>query len=315
VLCSLASAALKNNYVRPAMVDSSALKITDGRHPVVELMLKDSPFVPNDTNMDCDSNRCAIITGPNMAGKSTYMRQVALICLMAQVGSFVPARSAELGIVGSIFTRVGASDDLATGQSTFMVEMSEVSDILRNADRNSLIILDEVGRGTSTFDGMSIARAVLEYIVDKKKIGAKTLFSTHYHELTEIENQLEGIKNYNISVKKRGEDVIFLRRIVRGCADGSYGIEVAKLADLPQTVLTRARKILKYLEANRPDASQLMKALPQKEEKVETQLSLSSRFNSELAEKLKEIDVNTLTPIEALTTLHELVAFAKSTDV
>lgn len=315
VLCSLANAALKNNYVRPVMVDSSVLKITDGRHPVVELMLKDAPFVPNDTNMDCESNRCAIITGPNMAGKSTYMRQVALICLMAQVGSFVPARSAELGIVGSIFTRVGASDDLATGQSTFMVEMSEVSDILRNADRNSLIILDEVGRGTSTFDGMSIARAVLEYIADKKKIGAKTLFSTHYHELTEIENQLEGVKNYNISVKKRGEDVIFLRRIVRGCADGSYGIEVAKLADLPQSVLARARKILKYLEANRPDASQLMKSLPQKEEKEETQMSLSTRFNSELAEKLKEIDVNTLTPIEALTTLHELVAFAKSTDV
>lgn len=315
VLCSLAAAAIKNNYVRPVMVDSTALKITDGRHPVVELMLKDTPFVPNDTNMDCESNRCAIITGPNMAGKSTYMRQVALICLMAQIGSFVPARSAELGIVGSIFTRVGASDDLATGQSTFMVEMSEVSDILKNADRNSLIILDEVGRGTSTFDGMSIARAVLEHIADKKKIGAKTLFSTHYHELTEIENQLEGIKNYNISVKKRGEDVIFLRRIVRGCADGSYGIEVAKLADLPQSVLSRARKILKYLEANRPDASQLMKSLPQKEEKEETQLSLSGKFNSELAEKLKEIDVNTLTPIEALTTLHELVAFAKSTDV
>ena len=315
VLCSLANAAIKNNYVRPVMVDSTALKITDGRHPVVELMLKDVPFVPNDTNMDCESNRCAIITGPNMAGKSTYMRQVALICLMAQVGSFVPARSAELGIVGSIFTRVGASDDLATGQSTFMVEMSEVSDILRNADRNSLIILDEVGRGTSTFDGMSIARAVLEHIADKKKIGAKTLFSTHYHELTEIENQLEGIKNYNISVKKRGEDVIFLRRIVRGCADGSYGIEVAKLADLPQSVLSRARKILKYLEANRPDASQLMKSLPQKEEKEEAQISLSGKFNSELAEKLKGIDVNTLTPIEALTTLHELVAFAKSTDV
>ena len=315
VLCSLANAAVKNNYIRPNMTDNSNLKITDGRHPVVELVLKDVPFVPNDTNMDCDSNRCAIITGPNMAGKSTYMRQVALICLMAQVGSFVPARSAELGIVGSIFTRVGASDDLATGQSTFMVEMSEVSDILKNADRNSLIILDEVGRGTSTFDGMSIARAVLEYIADKKKIGAKTLFSTHYHELTEIENQLEGIKNYNISVKKRGEDVIFLRRIVRGPADGSYGIEVAKLADLPQSVLSRARKILKYLEANRPDASQLMKSLPQKEEKEEAQLSLSGKFNGELAQKLKDIDVNTLTPIEALTTLHELVAFAKSTDV
>ena len=313
VLCSLANAAVRNNYIRPVMTDNSKLKITDGRHPVVELMLKDMPFVPNDTNMDCEGNRCAIITGPNMAGKSTYMRQVALICLMAQVGSFVPARDAELGIVGSIFTRVGASDDLATGQSTFMVEMSEVSDILKNADRNSLIILDEVGRGTSTFDGMSIARAVLEYIVDKKKIGAKTLFSTHYHELTEIENQLEGVKNYNISVKKRGEDVIFLRRIVRGPADGSYGIEVAKLADLPQSVLSRARKILKYLEANRPDATQLMKSLPQKEEKEETQLSLSGKFNSELAEKLKEIDVNTLTPIEALTTLHELVAFAKST--
>ncbi len=315
VICSLALAAVKNNYVRPVMVDSPEIKITDGRHPVVELMLKDAPFVPNDTNMDCENNRCAIITGPNMAGKSTYMRQVAIICLMAQIGSFVPARSAKLGIVGSIFTRVGASDDLATGQSTFMVEMSEVSDILKNADKNSLIILDEVGRGTSTFDGMSIARAVLEYIADKKKIGAKTLFSTHYHELTEIENQIEGIKNYNISVKKRGDDIIFLRRIVRGCADGSFGIEVAKLADLPQSVLTRARKILKQLESETPDNSQLMKNIKREDEKEENQFSLSQRFNSELADKLREIDVNTLTPIEALTTLHELVNFVKNTQV
>ncbi len=314
VLCSLANAALEHNYVRPVMAEQPVVKITDGRHPVVELMLKDSPFVPNDTFMDTEKDRCAIITGPNMAGKSTYMRQVALICLMAQVGSFVPARAAELGVVGSIFTRVGASDDLATGKSTFMVEMSEVSDILRNADKNSLIILDEVGRGTSTFDGMSIARAVLEYIVDKKKIGAKTLFSTHYHELTEIENQLEGVKNYNISVKKRGEDVIFLRRIVRGCADGSYGIEVAKLADLPQSVLSRARKILKYLEANSPDVTSLMKELPKKQEKEEKQFSFAESFNGELAQKLRDIDVNTLTPIEALTTLHELVA-AKGSDV
>ncbi|MGN0448637.1 MAG: DNA mismatch repair protein MutS [Acutalibacteraceae bacterium] len=315
VICSLANAAIEHNYVRPLMVEEPVIKITDGRHPVVELMLKDSPFVPNDTIMDTDSNRCAIITGPNMAGKSTYMRQVALICLMAQAGSFVPARAAQLGVVGSIFTRVGASDDLATGQSTFMVEMSEVSDILKNADKNSLIILDEVGRGTSTFDGMSIARAVLEYIVDKKKIGAKTLFSTHYHELTEIENKLEGVKNYNISVKKRGEDIIFLRRIVRGCADGSYGIEVAKLAELPQSVLARARKILQHLEATSPDVTLLLKDLPEKEKENENQLSFSSTFNEDLAQKLRDIDVNTLTPIEALTTLHELVAFAKSTDV
>ncbi|MBQ1244042.1 MAG: DNA mismatch repair protein MutS, partial [Clostridia bacterium] len=237
VLCSLANVAINNNYVCPTMVTDGSITITEGRHPVVELLLDGAPFVPNDTYMDCADDKCSIITGPNMAGKSTYMRQVALISLMAQIGSFVPAKRAELSILSSIFTRVGASDDLATGQSTFMVEMNEVSTIIKNADKNSLIILDEVGRGTSTFDGMSIARAVLEHIV--RKIGAKTLFSTHYHELTEIENQLDGVRNYNICVKKRGETITFLRRIVRGAADGSYGIEVAKLAGIPNSVVSR----------------------------------------------------------------------------
>ena len=208
------------------------------------------PFVPNDVYLDCDFNRVAIITGPKMAGKSTYMRQVALIVLMAQIGSFVPASSAEIGIVDSIFTRVGASDDLASGQSTLMVEMSEVAHIVKNATNKSLLILDEIGRGTSTFDGMSIARAVLEYVVDKKHIGAKALFATHYHELTVMEALLDGVKNYNIAVKKRGDDITFLRRIVPGGADDSYGIEVAKLAGLPDSIIKRAKKILKELENN-----------------------------------------------------------------
>lgn len=212
-------------------------------------MLGGAPFVPNDTTLDCTDNRTLIITGPNMAGKSTYMRQVAIIVLMSQMGSFVPADSAEIGLVDSIFTRVGASDDLASGQSTFMVEMNEVAEILENATKKSLIILDEIGRGTSTYDGMSIAKAVLEYVTDKHKIGAKTLFATHYHELTELENTLDGVKNYNIAVKKRGDDITFLRRIVRGGADGSYGIDVAKLAGVPESVVRRARAILKSLEA------------------------------------------------------------------
>ena len=316
VLCSLANTAIENNYVCPTMLDNSAINITDGRHPVVEKVLKDAPFVPNDTHMDCDDNRCAIITGPNMAGKSTYMRQVALISLMAQAGSFVPASIAELGIVDSIFTRVGASDDLATGQSTFMVEMNEVSNIIANSGKNSLIILDEVGRGTSTFDGMSIARAVLEYIVDKRKIGAKTLFSTHYHELTELEGQLDGVKNYNISVKKRGDTITFLRRIVRGKADGSYGIEVAKLAGIPSAVVTRARKILAELEATTPDLSVAMSSesiLP--EEETDLQISLKSTIDDEIIDSIKNIDINTLTPLEALTTLHELVSRARNSSM
>ena len=309
-LCSLANVAVNNNYVCPTIVEGDVIDITDGRHPVVEAMLGDMPFVPNDTKLDCGENRCAIITGPNMAGKSTYMRQVALICLMAQIGSFVPAKRAQLSVVDSIFTRVGASDDLATGQSTFMVEMNEVSTIIKNAGKHSLIILDEVGRGTSTFDGMSIARAVLEYIVDKKKIGAKTLFSTHYHELTELEKQLEGVKNYNISVKKRGDTITFLRRIVRGCADGSYGLEVAKLAGIPNSVVSRARLILTELEKNTPDSRIVMNSINTVEEE-ELQISLQSTVDDELIDSIKNIDVNTLTPLEALTTLHELVKRAR----
>ncbi len=315
VLCSLATVALRNNYVCPTMIDGTAIDIVDGRHPVVEAMLGDMPFVPNDTHLDCGDNRCAIITGPNMAGKSTYMRQVALICLMAQIGSFVPAKRADLSIVDSIFTRVGASDDLATGQSTFMVEMNEVSTIIKNASKRSLIILDEVGRGTSTFDGMSIARAVLEYIVDKKKIGAKTLFSTHYHELTELEGQVDGVKNYNISVKKRGDTITFLRRIVRGCADGSYGIEVAKLAGIPNPVVSRARMILTELEKNAPDSRNIMNSILIPDEEEELQISLSSTVDDELIDTIKNIDVNTLTPLEALTTLHELVNKARGNQI
>ena len=232
---------------------------------------------------------------------------------MAQIGSFVPAKRAELSIVDSIFTRVGASDDLATGQSTFMVEMNEVSNIIKNANKNSLIILDEVGRGTSTFDGMSIARAVLEYIVDKKKLGAKTLFSTHYHELTELENQIDGIRNYNISVKKKGDTITFLRRIVRGAADGSYGIEVAKLAGIPNTVVSRARQILAELEASNPEHISLMQNITFAEQEENLQISLKSTFDDEIIDTIKNIDINTLTPLEALTTLHELVTKARQT--
>lgn len=301
-LCSLAKVALTNNYTCPMMTDTNEIIIKDGRHPVVEKMLRDSPFVPNDTELDCGDNRCAIITGPNMAGKSTYMRQVALIVLMAQCGSFVPASSARIGIVDSIFTRVGASDDLASGQSTFMVEMSEVANILNNATKNSLLIFDEIGRGTSTFDGMSIARAVLEYSADPKKLGAKTLFATHYHELTELEQQISGTKNYNIAVKKRGDDITFLRRIVRGGADGSYGIEVAKLAGVPNTVVKRAKEILAELESQE-NVTVIKKVV---EEAPDMQLSFTSNAGNEVIEKLKNLDVNTLTPIEAMQKLYEL---------
>ncbi len=302
-LCSLANVALKNNYTCPQMTDGHEIIIKDGRHPVVEKMVKDTPFVPNDTTLDCGENRCAIITGPNMAGKSTYMRQVALIVLMAQCGSFVPASSAQIGVVDSIFTRVGASDDLASGQSTFMVEMSEVANILANATKNSLLIFDEIGRGTSTFDGMSIARAVLEYAADSKKLGAKTLFATHYHELTELEGEIDGAKNYNIAVKKRGDDITFLRRIVRGGADGSYGIEVAKLAGVPNTVVNRAKAILKELEEKGVVTVVRTVEAPKEEE---MQLSFGSNAGNEIVEKLKTVDVNTLTPIEALQMLYEL---------
>lgn len=302
VLCSFAKAAVENGYERPDVDNSDVIDIRDGRHPVVEKFLDGAPFVPNDTLLDCDGNRTAIITGPNMAGKSTYMRQVAIIVLMAQIGSFVPARSARIGIVDSIFTRVGASDDLSAGQSTFMLEMSEVASIIRNATSKSLIILDEIGRGTSTYDGMSIARAVLEYVTDKKKMGAKTLFATHYHELTELEEDMQGVKNYNTSVKKRGDDITFLRRIVRGGADGSYGIEVAKLAGIPQSVVTRARAILRDLEENGVPAPVVSVV----HEEQDDQISFESGMNSEVIEELKMLDVNTLTPIEALTKLYEI---------
>lgn len=301
-ICSFAKVALQNDYTCPIMMDGDEIIIKDGRHPVVEKMVKDSPFVPNDTTLDCRENRCAIITGPNMAGKSTYMRQVALIVLMAQCGSFVPAASAQLGLVDSIFTRVGASDDLASGQSTFMVEMSEVANILKNATKKSLLIFDEIGRGTSTFDGMSIARAVLEYTANSKKLGAKTLFATHYHELTELENEIDGAKNYNVSVKKRGDDITFLRRIVRGGADGSYGIEVAKLAGVPNAVVTRAKEILSELEEK--GAVTVVRTVESREDDM--QISFAANIGGDIIDELKTIDVNTLTPIEALQKLYEL---------
>ena len=312
VLRSFAASALENGYVRPEITDSSTLKITDGRHPVVEKMLGGLPFVPNDTELDCESNRCAIITGPNMAGKSTYMRQIAIIVIMAQAGSFVPARSAVIPIVDSVFTRVGASDDLSGGQSTFMVEMSEVASILKNATSKSLIIFDEIGRGTSTYDGMSIARAVLEYAADKKKLGAKTLFATHYHELTELENTVDGVKNYNISVKKRGDDITFLRRIVRGCADGSYGIDVAKLAGVPDSVVKRARQVLSQLESDEPKQTSAPNYFSSVDDN-DMQLSFASNAGSEIVDELKTLDINTLTPIEAMSVLYKFVQKAKET--
>ncbi|MDD5795797.1 MAG: DNA mismatch repair protein MutS [Oscillospiraceae bacterium] len=307
VLCSLANVAADNRYVKPEVNLSKVIRLKDSRHPVIETLLTDVPFVPNDVYLDDQCNRAAIITGPNMAGKSTYMRQVALIVLMAQMGSFIPASSAEIGLVDSIFTRVGASDDLASGQSTFMVEMSEVAHIVKNATDKSLLILDEIGRGTSTFDGMSIARAVLEYVSDKKTLGAKTLFATHYHELTVMEKLLDGVKNYNIAVKKRGDDITFLRRIVPGGADDSYGIEVAKLAGIPNSIIKRAKQILKELETdNKKDYSQELLNVPESKEQEDMQLSLIPSADSAITEKLKNTDINTLTPIEAMNLLYEL---------
>ncbi len=303
-LCSFAETAVNNNYCRPLINNSGAINIKAGRHPVVEQIIS-TPFVTNDTLLDNDENRCAIITGPNMAGKSTYMRQVAIITIMAQTGSFVPAQMAEIGLVDAVYTRVGASDDLASGKSTFMVEMNEVSEILKNATKNSLLILDEIGRGTSTFDGMSIARAVLEFVADKKKLGAKALFATHYHELTVMENELSGVKNYNIAAKKRGDDIIFLRRIVRGGADQSYGIEVAKLSGIPSAVIERAKQILKETEENGTVTYKTVKG-------ADSQLPLEMANAAEILDELKALDVNTLTPIEAMGVLFDIANKAKS---
>lgn len=315
VFASLAVVAGQNNYCRPKVSESGVIDIKNGRHPVVEKMIVNDMFIDNDTYLDNGNNRISIITGPNMAGKSTYMRQSALIVLMAQIGSYVPASSAQIGIVDRIFTRVGASDDLASGQSTFMVEMNEVANILRNATANSLLILDEIGRGTSTFDGLSIAWAVVEHISNPKLLGAKTLFATHYHELTELEGKLNNVNNYCIAVKEKGDDIVFLRKIVGGGADKSYGIQVAKLAGVPDSVIERAKEIVEELIAN--DITGVTRTLSvdggakKKKEKLDevdlTQMSLFDTVrDDDIIEELRNVDVGNLTPIEALNKLYEL---------
>lgn len=302
VLTAFATVAAEQNYCRPEVDESERLEIREGRHPVVEQMLKDSLFVPNDTSMDGGDKRAAIITGPNMAGKSTYMRQVALIVLMAQMGSFVPAKSAHIGVVDRVFTRIGASDDLAGGKSTFMVEMSEVAALLRHATKRSLLILDEIGRGTSTYDGMAIARAVLEWCADPKRLGAKTLFATHYHELTTLEGQVPGVRNFSIAAKKRGDEIIFLRKIIPGRADDSYGVEVAKLAGVPPWVVKRGKEILAELEAQGFVDESPAKPV----ERDESQLSLEQMQDQQVLERLRKTSVETLTPLEAMNLLYEL---------
>ena len=299
-LCSLAAVAVQRGYCRPEITLGREISITDGRHPVVEAMLKDSLFVPNDTHIGGENDTVCIITGPNMAGKSTYMRQVALIVLMAQMGSFVPARAAKIGLVDRVFTRIGASDDLASGQSTFMVEMAEVASILKYATSRSLLILDEIGRGTSTYDGMAIARAVLEYAANPKRLGAKTLFATHYHELATMEDKLPNVKNYNIAVKKRGDQMIFLRKIVPGATDDSYGIEVAKLAGIPNQVIHRAREILSELETDGGTPP------PAPKQEPEDQVSMLDLTGQQVVAALSAITVETLTPIEAMNELYKL---------
>ena len=312
MIASLAYVAEHNHYVRPKLNNKGILRIKDGRHPVIEQMIAHDMFIPNDTFLDEDSHRLVIITGPNMAGKSTYMRQTALIVLMAQLGSFVPASQADISLVDRIFTRVGASDDLASGQSTFMVEMTEVANILHNATKNSLIILDEIGRGTSTFDGLSIAWSVVEHIVDKKLIGAKTLFATHYHELTELEGKLEGVQNYCIAVKEDGEDIVFLRKIVKGGADKSYGIQVAKLAGVPEQVLVRAREIADQLENK--DALSLdgvvnQMAVSSPGEKTMNQLSIFDTMGNDQTDdilfELRDIDLSRVTPMDAMNLVYK----------
>ena len=301
VLVSFATVAAENNYCMPTVDNSDRLEITEGRHPVVEKMRRDVLFVPNDTYMDNKEHLAAILTGPNMAGKSTYMRQVALMVLMAQMGSFVPARSARIGVVDRIFTRIGASDDLAGGQSTFMVEMTEVAELLKHATSRSLLILDEIGRGTSTYDGMSIARAVLEWCADPKHLGAKTLFATHYHELTVLEGALPGVKNFNIAARKKKDEILFLRKIVPGGADQSYGIEVANLAGLPPKVIRRAREILAELESQD-------KAPKQTSAREEPQVSLTALGEEEVLATLRNTQLESLTPLQAMNLLYELKA-------
>ena len=301
VYLSLAEVAVKNSYICPEVDNSSVIDIKDGRHPVVEQFVKDSYFVPNDTYLNTTTDKMALITGPNMAGKSTYMRQSALIVLMAQIGSFVPAKSAKIGIVDKLFTRVGASDDLASGQSTFMLEMTEVAYILENATKKSFIIYDEIGRGTSTFDGMSIARAIAEYTAGKK-IGARSMFATHYHELTSLENEIEGVVNYNIAAKKRGEEITFLRKIVKGPTDDSYGIEVAKLAGVPNEVVKRARAVLSEMV----ESGTVTPKITKKQEEPSLIMSFEDMAIYEAADKIKMLDLNTITPIEAMNFIFEL---------
>ncbi|NLC69553.1 MAG: DNA mismatch repair protein MutS, partial [Clostridiaceae bacterium] len=308
-ICSLAETAEREFYCKPEIRDDGKIIIKDGRHPVVEKTVENGTFVPNDAFLDMEDNRVLIITGPNMAGKSTYMRQVALIVLMAQMGSFVPASSAKIGITDKIFTRVGAADDLSSGQSTFMMEMTEVANILRNATSKSLLILDEIGRGTSTFDGLSIAWAVIEYISDKNKVGARTLFSTHYHELTELEGQIPCVNNYLITVEEKGEDIVFLRKITRGGANNSYGIQVAKLAGLPKEVISRAKEILRELEE--ADISKKYERIRKSRKPMEGQMDLFSyvEFNkkyNELVNEIKKVDISRLTPVEAINILYNL---------
>ena len=314
---SLALVASRNQYVRPKINTKGIIDIKDGRHPVVEKMITNDMFIPNDTYLDNGKNRISVITGPNMAGKSTYMRQTALIVLMAQIGSFVPASKANIGIVDRIFTRVGASDDLASGQSTFMVEMTEVANILRNATAKSLLILDEIGRGTSTFDGLSIAWAVIEHISNPKLLGAKTLFATHYHELTELEGKLPGVNNYCIAVKERGDDIVFLRKIVKGGADKSYGIQVAKLAGVPDSVINRAKELVEELVS--ADITATVKDIASEGKKTklkqpvhydEVDMEQISLFDTvkddDVLEELKSIKIDELRPVDALNVLYRL---------
>ncbi|MBP5230576.1 MAG: DNA mismatch repair protein MutS, partial [Clostridia bacterium] len=303
VYCSFAELAREAGYVCPDVDTSDRIEIRGGRHPVVEKHLEGAYFVPNDCTLDCASSRLLLITGPNMAGKSTYMRQVALIVLLAQVGSFVPATSARIGVVDHIFTRIGASDDLASGTSTFMLEMNEVAEILKNATKRSLIIYDEIGRGTSTYDGMSIARAVAEHTCTR--VGAKTLFATHYHELTDLEGTVPGVMNYSIAAKKRGNDIIFLRKIVRGAADDSYGIEVAALAGVPNTVVHRAKQILAELDAG-PQTARPASGAGTGGNREEDEISFANLSADAALEKLRNTDLNMLSPYEAMTLLFEL---------